>query len=108
MYTENDRPPSLENLRAIAFLPNPANAGHDFPMIPTSKPKSHIHPWCIVRQLPNMQRLVVARFHRRGDAEGYIQILRRLVPATKHAIVFDTTGAEKLPDARTSEIERML
>ncbi|MEG5059409.1 hypothetical protein QUB60_15800 [Microcoleus sp. A2-C5] len=77
-------------------------------MIPTSRPKLNTHPWCIVRQLPNMQRLVVARFHRRGDADGYIQILRRLLPNTKHAIVFDTTGAEKLPDARTSEIERML
>ena len=27
MYTENDRPPSLENLRAIAFLPHPAWSG---------------------------------------------------------------------------------
>jgi hypothetical protein len=69
-------------------------------MIPTSKPKLNTHPWCIVWQLPNMQRLVVARFHRRGDADGYIQILRRLLPATKHAIVFDTTGAEKLPEVR--------
>ena len=108
MYTKNDRPPSLENLRAIAFLPHPTNVGNDYPMIPTSKPKLNSHPWCIVRQLPNMQRLVVARFHRRGDADGYIQILRRLLPATKHAIVFDTTGAEKLADARISEIERML
>ncbi|MEG3858741.1 hypothetical protein [Microcoleus sp. herbarium12] len=38
-------------------------------MIPTSKPKLNTHPWCIVRQ-PNMQRLVVARFHRRGDEFG--------------------------------------
>jgi hypothetical protein len=43
---------------------------------------------------------VVARFHRRGDAEGYIQILRRLLPASKHAIVFDPTGAEKLAEVR--------
>ncbi|NJK73338.1 MAG: hypothetical protein HC942_03220 [Microcoleus sp. SU_5_6] len=77
-------------------------------MISTSQPKSNIHPWCIVRQLPNMQRLVVARFHRRGDAEGYLQILRRLLPQTKHAIVFDTTGAEKLADVRTSKLEQML
>jgi hypothetical protein len=77
-------------------------------MIPTSKPKLNIHPWCIVRQLPNMQRLVVARFHRRGDAEGYIQILRRLLLATKHAIVFDPTGAEKLAEVRSTYLERML
>ncbi|MBD1887219.1 hypothetical protein [Microcoleus vaginatus] len=77
-------------------------------MIPTSKPKLNSHPWCIVRQLPNMQRLVVARFHRRGDAEGYIQILRRLLPTAKHAIVFDTTGAEKLPEVRSAELERIL
>ncbi|MFM9264078.1 hypothetical protein [Tychonema sp. BBK16] len=108
MYTKNDRPPSLENLRAIAFLSHPANAGKDSPMIPTSKPKLNTHPWCIVRQLPNMQRLVVARFHRRGDADGYIQILRRLLPTTKHAIVFDLTGDEKLPDVRSAELEQVL
>jgi hypothetical protein len=50
----------------------------------------------------------VARFHRRGDAEGYMQILRRLLPAAKHAIVFDTTGAEKLPEVRSANCERML
>jgi hypothetical protein len=77
-------------------------------MIPTSKPKLNPHPWCIVRQLPNMQRLVVARFHRRGDAEGYMQILLPLLPASKHAIVFDTTGAEKLPEVREANCERML
>ena len=77
-------------------------------MIPTSKPKLNTHPWCIVRQLPNMQRLVVSRFHRRGGAEGYMQILRRLLPAAKHAIVFDTTGGEKLPEAREANCQRML
>jgi len=47
-----------------------------------------------------MHRLVVARFHHRGDADGYIQILRRLLPQAKHAIVFDTTGAFEI--ARSS------
>ncbi|MEG4352209.1 hypothetical protein QUA74_21030 [Microcoleus sp. LAD1_D3] len=77
-------------------------------MIPTSKPKLNTHPWCIVRQLPNMQRLVVARFHRRGDAEGYIQILQRLLPTAQHAIVFDTTGAEKLTQVRSTQLERIV
>jgi hypothetical protein len=65
-------------------------------MISTSKPKSNPRPWCIVRQLPNMQRLVVARFRRRNDAEGYLQILRRLLPASGHVILFDATDADKL------------
>ncbi|MCC5639933.1 hypothetical protein LC593_29725 [Nostoc sp. CHAB 5844] len=63
-------------------------------MISTSQPKSNTHPWCIIRQLPNMQRLVVARFHRRHDADGYIQILRQLLPTTKHVIVFDLVQKE--------------
>lgn len=58
-------------------------------MISTLKPKSNSHPWCIIRQLPNMQRVVAARFHRRHDADGYLQILQQLLPTTKHIIVFD-------------------
>ena len=59
-------------------------------MISTSEPKSNTHPWCIIRQLSNMQTIVVARFHRRQDAEGYLQVLRRLVPIVSHVIVFDS------------------
>jgi hypothetical protein len=59
-------------------------------MISISKPKSNTHPWCVVRQLPNLQRQVVARFHRRHDAEAYLQILRQLLPTASHAIVFDS------------------
>jgi hypothetical protein len=58
-------------------------------MISTLKPKSNTHPWCIIRQLPNMQRVVVARFHRRHDADGYLQILQQLLPTIKYVIVFD-------------------
>ncbi|MGD2182597.1 hypothetical protein [Lusitaniella coriacea] len=69
-------------------------------MIATSKTKLNPHPWCIVRQLPNMQRLVVARFHRRNDAEGYLQILRRLLPESSHAIAFDGMNGERLRETR--------
>ncbi len=58
-------------------------------MISTSKPKSNTHPWCIIRQLPNMQRLVVARFRGRNDADAYLQILRQLLPTVDHVIIFD-------------------
>jgi hypothetical protein len=59
-------------------------------MISTLQPKSNTHPWCIIRQLPNIQTIVVARFHRRQDADGYLQVLRRLMPNISHAIVFDS------------------
>lgn len=48
-----------------------------------------LHPWCIIRLLPQMQRLVVARFRRRNDAEAHQQALRRLEPSAQYRIVFD-------------------
>jgi hypothetical protein len=44
--------------------------------------RDRLKPWCIIRQLPNCQRLTVARFSRRPDAESYLKALRRLMPDT--------------------------
>ncbi|MBE9206340.1 hypothetical protein IQ244_07405 [Nostoc sp. LEGE 06077] len=76
-------------------------------MIPTSKPKSNSHPWCIIRQLPNMQRMVVARFHRRHDADAYRQILQRLLPTANHVIVFDSTVSEIAEEIERTLVEQM-
>lgn len=48
-----------------------------------------LHPWCIIRLLPKMQRLVIARFRRRNDAEAHLQILRQQAPTATYEIVFD-------------------
>ncbi|MEG4634796.1 hypothetical protein QUB56_35545 [Microcoleus sp. AR_TQ3_B6] len=32
--------------------------------------RDRLQPWCIIRHLPNCQRLTVARFSRRPDAES--------------------------------------
>ena len=48
-----------------------------------------LHPWYIIRLLPQMQRLVVARFRRRNDAEAHLQVLHRLEPTAKYEIIFD-------------------
>ncbi|MFN6566865.1 hypothetical protein A6770_08725 [Nostoc minutum NIES-26] len=77
-------------------------------MIPTSKPKLNSHPWCIIRQLPNMQRQVVARFHRRHDADAYFQILQRLLPSANHVIVFDSTVTEIPEEAEKSLLEQLV
>ncbi len=55
--------------------------------------KDQLQPWCIVRLLPNLQRLVVARFRRRSDAEAHLQILQQLGSSTNYAIIFDMTPA---------------
>ncbi len=59
-------------------------------MISMSQLKSNNHPWCVIRRLPNMQRVVVARVRRRQDADGCLQILRQLMPNVSHVIVFDS------------------
>lgn len=54
-----------------------------------------LHPWQIIRLLPNMQRLVVARFRRRNDAIAHLQVLSRLTPSRKYTIVFDVIVEQK-------------
>jgi hypothetical protein len=58
-------------------------------MISTSKLKINPYPWRVVRHSPNMQRIVVAQFRRRSEADGYLWVLRRLLPNAPHVIVFD-------------------
>jgi hypothetical protein len=36
-----------------------------------------------------MQRVVVGRFRTRSDAEGHLQVLRRLLPDAEMIVVFD-------------------
>ncbi|GET38332.1 hypothetical protein MiSe_30880 [Microseira wollei NIES-4236] len=48
-----------------------------------------LHPWCIIRFLPNAQNITVCRLRRRSDAEAHLQILRQMVPTATYKIVFD-------------------
>ena len=50
--------------------------------------RDRLQPWHLIRHLPNCQRLTVARFARRRDAESYLNALRRLMPGVPHTIVF--------------------
>lgn len=56
-----------------------------------------LHPWCIIRLLPKMQRAVVARFRRRNDAEAHLKILQQMNPDADYLIIFD-------PPDRHSEV----
>ncbi len=50
---------------------------------------NRLHPWLIIRQLPNMQRSTVCRFRQRNEAEAYLKALQRLSPDAVFLIVFD-------------------
>ena len=51
--------------------------------------QQQLHPWCIIRLLPKMQRSTIARFRRRNDAEAHMQVLHRLEPTIQYGIIFD-------------------
>ena len=51
--------------------------------------RKRLYGWCIVRLLPQFQRVTVARFRRRSEAENHLKILQRLIPDAAFAIVFD-------------------
>ncbi len=51
--------------------------------------RASLFPWTIVRLLPNLQKITVGRFRRRSDAEGHLQVLQRLMPLARFAIVFE-------------------
>lgn len=54
-----------------------------------SEYRNRLHPWCIIRLLPQMQRVVIGRFRRRNDAEAHLKALQQLHPEARYAIVFD-------------------
>ncbi|MFE1746509.1 hypothetical protein [Coleofasciculus sp. H7-2] len=59
-------------------------------MIPTSQTyRDRLHPWCVIRHLPNLQRLTVARFRRRNDAVAHLQLVQQLIPTDSYAVIFD-------------------
>jgi len=49
-----------------------------------------LHPWCIVRNLPGKDCIVVARFRRYNDATAYLQVLQRQVNNVKFAVKFNS------------------
>ncbi|MDY7015668.1 MAG: hypothetical protein SVX43_19155 [Cyanobacteriota bacterium] len=54
-----------------------------------------LHPWCIVRSLPNLRRIIVARFRRRNDAIAHLEVLQRLVPHATLTLVFETPAPSR-------------
>lgn len=51
--------------------------------------RDFLNRWLVVRSLPDMRHIVVACCRTRSDADGYLQVLRRLLPQEQFTIVFD-------------------
>lgn len=51
--------------------------------------QAKLHPWCIVRLLPKMQRIVVGRFRKSNDADDHARSLRKLIPQGQFIVMFD-------------------
>ena len=56
-----------------------------------------LHPWCLIRLLPNCQRIVVARFRKRNDADEHLRVLQRLVKHRTFVIIFESQEQPALP-----------
>lgn len=51
--------------------------------------RNRLFPWCIVQQLPKMQRIVVCRCRSRNHAIEHRQVLHRLNRNAVYEVVFD-------------------
>lgn len=45
--------------------------------------------WVVVRLLPDMQRIDMARFHQYADADGYAHAMRRICPEGQFVVMFE-------------------
>lgn len=69
--------------------------------------KDRLNPWCIIRPISHVQMRIVARFRRRVDAEGHLQILKQLMPDIPFEIMFDIASEDdNQHQNRKSETEK--
>ncbi|MFM5982395.1 MAG: hypothetical protein ACKO9I_18040 [Sphaerospermopsis kisseleviana] len=52
--------------------------------------RNRLNSWAIARVIANQERIIIARFRSRSDADGYIQHLRQLIPDGSFEIFFDS------------------
>lgn len=57
--------------------------------------RDRLKRWLVVRLLPNMQRVTIATFYHRSDAEGYVQVMHRLIPEGAFVVMFNTDAADE-------------
>ncbi|HLP90665.1 MAG TPA: hypothetical protein VK184_19055 [Nostocaceae cyanobacterium] len=56
---------------------------------PVKSYRNRLNGWAIARTVANSEKVIVARFRTRSDADGYIQHLRQLIPDGTFEVIFD-------------------
>ncbi len=51
--------------------------------------RERLHYWAIARLLPTQHWAIVARFHKRSDADGHLVLLQQMLPTVQLRVVFD-------------------
>ena len=69
--------------------------------------RERLNLWVLVRLLPNMQRVIVGQYRNRSDADGHLEIIRRLMPNDKFVVMFNPDAlqpqqVDTRPRTRTS------
>ena len=67
--------------------------------------QQQLNPWCIIRHLPKMQRVVVGRFRSWSDAEGHVRVLESLVPDASYSVIFDPPMVLQTSEERLNKQE---
>ncbi len=65
--------------------------------------KDKLNPWCIIRPVSNVQMRIVGRFRRRSDAEGHLQVLKRMIPNVPFDILFDIASEDTASEDLTPQ-----
>lgn len=51
--------------------------------------RNQLHPWCVMRLLPECQRVIMNRFRRQNDADAHRRILQTLMPEAVFVVIFE-------------------
>lgn len=61
-------------------------------------PQETCNTWVIYRLLPNLQRLPVAQFLSRNDAESSLRLIRQMLPDAQLILAFEVSWENPTPD----------
>lgn len=58
--------------------------------------RSRLYPWRVVSLLPDMQKVTLAEFRRRNDAEEHLKVIQRKNPNATYEVVFGFLSGDEV------------